>query len=518
MGKILEQSIKTGDSNLLPSLYKNIASFTPGILVVLDASTLDIVFGNEEFERRFGGFNDAGKIKSFAAMLGTVQQKQFKTQVSQLEKNALGRDHYEVYRLKTKNGLKQLFYAYLSFVGAKSDTQEYLSVLLLPEISNKEIPFISSDSRELFLDLFSKINFGTFEWNVEDDKLFCSDGIYNIYELDKTISDIDHELAHQFIHPEDKDRVKAVLKYVVESGENFDIEMRIITARQNIKSIHVLGGMVVDSDGTPVKLIGSVRDITEQRTVEQNLQRHVEELFRSNKELEQFAYVASHDLQEPLRKITTFCDRLSEKYQGELSGDGALYIDRIIASAENMRILINNLLQFSRVARENEPFTKTDLTFLLKEVKNDLELPIEETKTNINVGELPVVEASFSQMKQLFTNVINNSIKFRRTDQTPIINISSVALKKDEILNFALDIKKAYYKIEVTDNGIGFEKEYADRIFQIFQRLHGKADYPGSGIGLAICKKIVENHKGLIFATGKEGEGSVFTIILPERQ
>jgi light-regulated signal transduction histidine kinase (bacteriophytochrome) len=223
-------------------------------------------------------------------------------------------------------------------------------------------------------------------------------------------------------------------------------------------------------------------------------------------------------MNEPLRKITTFIERLETKYKSELGADGKLYLTRISASVENMRHLIDTLLEFSRTARSNQPFLQVDLNRILKEVQTDLELKIEETGTTIHVEALPVIEAIPSQMKQLFDNLLNNSIKFRKPAVHPVINIRCLRLSRRQKEQYHLDTGNTWFKIDFIDNGIGFEPEFNTRIFQIFQRLHGKTEYPGSGIGLAICKKIIDQHKGLIYATGESDNGATFTIILPEHQ
>jgi light-regulated signal transduction histidine kinase (bacteriophytochrome) len=167
------------------------------------------------------------------------------------------------------------------------------------------------------------------------------------------------------------------------------------------------------------------------------------------------------------------------------------------------------------VTRDKQPFEDVNLRFVLHQVLSDLELTIEETGAQIHAGELPVIKGSLTQMKQLFANILNNAIKFRKPGTSPEINISSAILTQEEKDLHDLLASKQYHKITISDNGIGFAGEYAERIFQIFQRLHGKSDYPGSGIGLAICKKIVDHHHGLIFAKGSEGAGAEFVIILP---
>jgi light-regulated signal transduction histidine kinase (bacteriophytochrome) len=258
--------------------------------------------------------------------------------------------------------------------------------------------------------------------------------------------------------------------------------------------------------------------VLEKEKFQKILENKVKELDRSNKELEEFAYIASHDLQEPLRKITSFSERLKEKLPPNLEPDVQLYLNRMLAATDNMRTLIDNLLEFSRTSRISEPFARTDLNNIIFEVKADLELKIEETGTTIHSDVLPVIDAIPMQMRQLFTNLFTNAIKFKQTDGHPQIDILSSELTSEEIEANHLNQQKKYFKIVVRDHGIGFDQQYSMKIFQIFQRLHGKAEYPGSGIGLAICKKIVENHNGRIYAESETGKGAEFIAILPESQ
>ncbi len=237
-----------------------------------------------------------------------------------------------------------------------------------------------------------------------------------------------------------------------------------------------------------------------------------------NKELEEFVYVASHDLQEPLRKITSFSERLKEKLPSDLDPDIQMYLGRILVATKNMRNLIENLLEFSRTSRLSEPFTQIDLNEIISQVKADLELKIEETNTIIHSENLPVIEGVAMQMRQLFTNLFTNAIKFKLPEKSPEITIKSEKINDAEKTRYNIDAAGDVYKITVRDEGIGFEQEYATKIFQIFQRLHGKTEYPGSGIGLAICKKIVENHHGEILANSEQEKGTEFIILLPQSQ
>ncbi|MEM9442642.1 MAG: ATP-binding protein, partial [Pseudomonadota bacterium] len=234
-------------------------------------------------------------------------------------------------------------------------------------------------------------------------------------------------------------------------------------------------------------------------------------LARSNRELEAFASIASHDLQEPLRKVEAFGDRLRRKYEPELGDDGKMYIDRMQNSVVRMRALINDLLDYSRVTTKGKPFQPIDLNEVLEDVVSDLEVRIEEVEGEVTVAPLPVVDADRTQMHQLFQNLVSNALKFHNPDQSPKVQIRA------EMVDLGQHVKQRCCQIEVSDNGIGFDMKYADRIFGIFQRLHSRAEFEGTGIGLATCRKIVERHHGLIDVKSVSGEGSSFTIELPIR-
>jgi len=264
-----------------------------------------------------------------------------------------------------------------------------------------------------------------------------------------------------------------------------------------------------DEAGKPLSILFIAQDVTEQ------LQSELE-LTRSNRDLEEFAYEASHDLQEPLRKVITFGERLRDKFGNILGNEGKAYLSRMAAATDNMRILIDNLLEFSKISRSNEAFVLSDLNVVMEEAKGELELKIEETGAEIMQDDLPFIVCNPLQIRQLFVNLLSNSLKFRKKDRKTIIRIGSRPATVEEKAAEKLPVDQVYYWITIADNGIGFEKEYAERIFLIFQRLHGKSEYPGSGIGLAICKKIADQHHGVIRAEGRPGDGAVFIVILPK--
>lgn len=264
-------------------------------------------------------------------------------------------------------------------------------------------------------------------------------------------------------------------------------------------------------------IVVSGTDQTRLRQALTNAERLVEELRRSNADLEQFAYVASHDLQEPLRKITSFGERLAKKYGEALGPDGRLYLERMRDAAARMSDLINNLLTFSRLTRRSDAHQPTDLNAVVQYALNDLEVKISETSARISVEPLPTIWAVPAQMQQLFQNLLANALKFVKPGVAPEISLQATAVTPDEHATHRLESDRRYVKLALRDNGIGFEPEYAERIFVIFQRLHGRADYEGTGIGLAICKKIVENHGGTLWAESQPGEGAAFFVVLPEK-
>ena len=247
------------------------------------------------------------------------------------------------------------------------------------------------------------------------------------------------------------------------------------------------------------------------RTADLNLAN--ESLQRSNRELEQFASVASHDLQEPLRKIQAFGDRLQTRCAQGLGEQGRDYLTRMLSSATRMRSLIDALLSFSRVTTKAQPFAPVDLSATAQDVVSDLESRIEGTGGRVEIGTLPTLEADPLQMRQLLQNLISNSLKFARPGEPPVVQVESRILPKVEGNG---EISR--FELLVRDNGIGFEEVYLDRIFELFQRLHGRQEYEGTGMGLAICRKIVERHGGTITARSAPEEGATFVVNLPLRQ
>jgi light-regulated signal transduction histidine kinase (bacteriophytochrome) len=273
---------------------------------------------------------------------------------------------------------------------------------------------------------------------------------------------------------------------------------------------------VKDDDAIVREVVLVLNDITERRNAEDALREsqsaYTAILQRSNRELQDFAFVASHDLQEPLRKIRAFGGRLSEKFGGVLPEEGIDYLRRMLNASERMQTLVENLLEYSRVTTEAQPMTEVNLSDVAKGVLADLEDRIEESGGRVTIGTLPPLEADPLQMRQLLQNLIGNALKFRRADTPPIVIVS--AGQRENVSGS----DGATLHLTVEDNGIGFDQEYADKIFTPFQRLHTRDEYEGTGIGLAICRKIVERHHGTIAAHGTVGRGARFVVTMPMSQ
>ena len=282
--------------------------------------------------------------------------------------------------------------------------------------------------------------------------------------------------------------------------------------RRSVIKQHLKDGRVIAVMNEPMEdggTIATYQDITESELSAKMMLQYTQKLETSNRELADFAYVASHDLQEPLRKIEAFGERLSSKYAGVLPDDGKMFIDRMQDAAGRMRKLINDLLSYSRVTTGAKEFQKVSLNRILTEVLSDLQIRIEDTKATITHDELPMIECEPMQMRQLLQNLLGNALKFRKVDVPPIITV------KSELFVAAEDQgKAAHVLVTITDNGIGFENQFKEQIFTIFQRLHSRTEYEGTGIGLATVRKIVERHGGTIDANG-QASGSQFFIKLP---
>jgi PAS domain S-box-containing protein len=286
-------------------------------------------------------------------------------------------------------------------------------------------------------------------------------------------------------------------------------------------SIEVHENFIWDADGQAVGVRSALLDITERKRAEQALSRQADELARSNSELEQFAYVASHDLQEPLRKIQAFGDRLQIECSQQISDRANDYLARMQSAAARMHILINDLLELSRVKTRTQPFVRVDLSEVTQVVLSDLETRIEQLGARIEAGALPTIDADPVQMTQLLQNLIGNALKFHKKQEAPVVKIQAEILSGEACRvngNGNGNGASKLCRLTVEDNGIGFDEKYLGRIFQVFQRLHGRSEYEGTGVGLAICRGIADRHGGTITAHSAPDQGAQFIVTLPLEQ
>ncbi len=337
-------------------------------------------------------------------------------------------------------------------------------------------------------------------------KKFCTISKYSRDELiGKT-----HKIINSNVHPSE---FFAKMWKTITAGKTWEGE---ICNRSKDGSLYWVDTTIVpflDDSGKPEQYVAVRYDVTKRKIAEEQLRIYSKKLELSNQELQDFASVAAHDLQEPLRKIQAFSDRLKKKAKDVLTGDSIDYLNRIENSANRMQILINDLLTYSRVTTKAQPFVLISLNQIMEQVVSALEVRIEQSQGQVQWLDLPNLQADSTQMYQLFQNLIANSLKFSRGGVPPKIEIRGRILESAE-----LRAGGAACEITVSDNGIGFDEKYLDRIFTIFQRLHGRHEFEGTGIGLAICRKIVDRHGGVITASSVLGKGSTFKIILPQRQ
>ncbi|RZJ55889.1 MAG: histidine kinase [Flavobacterium sp.] len=357
--------------------------------------------------------------------------------------------------------------------------------------------------------------FSTWQWDLDTQKIDYSENQYRLLGVNPYGFIPEKDTFLNFVHPDDRDAVAESMEGIINKKQLPFIYYKVLRPDNEIRYFKSTGKLLTDQQGGTI-LLGINFDITDEHLLNIELKERNAELEASNKELASFNHVASHDLQEPLRKIQTFISRVSDADKAVLSDSAKDYIYKIEVSAKRMRVLIDDLLLFSRTNTTKKEFIKSNLNDLFENAKSELTEIIEEKSAIITVSKLPKLSVIPYQIEQLFINLIGNSLKYSQADLAPEIKIESEKVSSQDFPNLLDQNIKHFHKITFKDNGMGFDPQFKETIFVLFQRLHSKTDFPGTGIGLAICKKIVENHKGSIIADSTLGEGSIFTVLLPE--
>lgn len=346
---------------------------------------------------------------------------------------------------------------------------------------------------------------GHYERGPGGSDVLYSQELARIYGFDPEASRFTAEEIYDRIHPEDRDRVKAVVTDAERSGSAFEVSYRIVLPDGTTRQIQGRGHVEREDKNGVKRIVGTAQDVTEQHEIQQALELYAEELERSNRDLEEFATIASHDLQEPLRKVQVFGERLELRAADQLDVRSLDHLARMRSAAARMQELLDDLLLYSRVHRERGELGRVVLDRVVADVLSDLETRIEASGAIIEVDALPVVEAHPIQMRQLFQNLVSNALKFHRPGEKPVVRITS-------------EVDGDQAVVYVADEGIGIEEAYRERIFRPFQRLHPRDEFEGSGMGLAVCRRIVERHAGSLTVEGEPGHGSVFVLRLPVNQ
>ncbi|MBN1674503.1 MAG: PAS domain S-box protein [Kiritimatiellae bacterium] len=347
------------------------------------------------------------------------------------------------------------------------------------------------------------VNSAIYDWDIEKNSITWHDGLTEVFGYDLADVDSSMEWRVEHIHPEDRDRVLAQISEDIAQGIDFVAEYRFRTEEGRYLDVWDRGRVVRNAEGHAARMVGSISDITERKRTERELRAMTVELARSNAELQQFAYVASHDLQEPLRMVASFVQLLERRFKGQIDPEADEWIGFAVDGVKRMQRLINDLLEYSRVGTRGKEFEPVDFRMVVERVLVNLKATIEDNKAKVDCGELPVVYGDDLQLCQLLQNLIGNAIKFHG-DTPPEVRISAQRGQDEWIFC-------------VRDNGVGIDPQYKERIFVIFQRLHSRNQYQGTGIGLAICKKIVERHGGRIWVDSEPGKGSSFCFSIPEK-
>ncbi len=374
---------------------------------------------------------------------------------------------------------------------------------------------------------------GHWQWDVPANKVTWSQGAIKVFGRAAGSPQITYDDYLLAIHPEDRQYVSDAISDAISKQVFPTFYHRILLPNGQTRLVLSKGEVIVGNNGQTEQMIGTVQDVTDQKNFEQELLIKSQRLEASNEELQKFASIASHDLREPLRKILTFGSMLEKEYTDVLGDKGITFLHKMTMASLRMQKLIDDILDFSKLTVNVATFEKVNLNELVTQVLSDMEVAIDSSGAEITVGTLPEIDANASQLGQLFQNLLGNAIKFRREGERPhipvkgdIITVAQLPADFFKSIQFETSVfdgaeyrmNERFCQLTIEDDGIGFDATFLDKIFLIFQRLHSRAEYEGTGIGLAVVKKVVDLHNGYITASSKPGAGATFIIILPINQ